>query len=91
MIKISRCQRFTRYLLAATLLLGTTALPALAEPRGTHWLNVGDTIEVDKLQASTAAGAMWTTGTILEVNQKMNSYLVDVEGVKMTIINQISG
>ena len=59
----------------------------LAEPPGKHWLNVGDSVEVDKLQSSTKGLAVWRTGKIIQVNRNSNSYLVDVDGEQLTIIN----
>lgn len=61
---------------------------AAAEPPGKHWLNVGDTVNVDIIMASSPGSSMWRTGRILEVHKDMNSYLVKVDdGSKRTIIN----
>lgn len=64
-----------------------SANAGIAESQGKHWLNVGDTVEVDKLQSSTPGLAIWKTGKILQVNRSSNSYLVDVDGEQLTIIN----
>lgn len=72
-------------MLVLSLLLTTKS--SLAEQRGTHWMNVGDSVQVDIIMASTPGGAMWRAGKILEVHQADNSYVVEVEGSKRTIIN----
>lgn len=72
--------------LALGMMLG--AQSALAEPAGKIWLNVGDRVQIDKLMASTPAGAMWVPAKIVEVNQAANSYVVQTDdGQKITIIN----
>ena len=62
-------------------------LPAESEPRATHWLSVGDSVEVDVIMASSPSSSMWKTGKILEANRSANSYVVEVEGSRRTIIN----
>lgn len=65
----------------------SSALSSFAEAPGKHWMNVGDSVEVDKLQSSTPGLAVWRTGKIIQVNRNSNSYLVDVDGEQLTIIN----
>lgn len=60
---------------------------ALAERPGTHWLTPGTAVEVDIIMAGSPSSSMWRTGKIVEVQQSMNSYIVEVEGSRRTIIN----
>lgn len=79
--------RLVRLLLLSLVSLQLNAAPAQAEQRGTHWMNVGDSVEVDIIMASTPGMSMWRPGKIVEVHHADNSYVVEVEGSKRTIIN----